>query len=83
MRRQPPALVPSDHPGAGGSHVLLMRWVHDLTAFEALPTAEQERVFGRTKLDSIELEGAATGECPHLPGRNHRLLRRGASHISP
>ena len=36
-----------------------MRWVHDLAAFEALPVPEQERVFGRTKLDSIELEGPA------------------------
>ena len=60
------ALVPPDQPGAGGSHVLVMRWVHDLSSFEALPTVEQERVFGRTKLDSIELEGAAKPMNAHI-----------------
>jgi len=50
------ALVPPSEPGAGGSHVLVMRWVHDLAKFEALPEAEQERVIGRTKPDSVELE---------------------------
>jgi putative iron-dependent peroxidase len=49
------AIVPPGSPGAGGSHVLAMRWVHDLAAFNRLPRAEQERVFGRTKLDSVEL----------------------------
>ena len=28
------AVVPSGHPGEGGSHVLTMRWVHDLVAFQ-------------------------------------------------
>ena len=28
------ALIPDGQPGAGGSHVLVMRWVHDLDAFE-------------------------------------------------
>jgi porphyrinogen peroxidase len=49
------ALVPEGQPGVAGSHVLVMRWVHDLDAFERLPVAEQERVVGRTKARSIEL----------------------------
>ena len=49
------ALIPDGQAGAGGSHVLAMRWVHDLTAFEALPMADQERVIGRRKADSGEL----------------------------
>jgi hypothetical protein len=49
------ALVPPGEPGAGGSHVLVMRWIHDLARFETLPRAEQERVFGRTKIGSVEL----------------------------
>lgn len=49
------ALIPDGHPGAGGSHVLAQRWVHDLDAFAALDVADQERVFGRTKLDSVAL----------------------------
>lgn len=50
------ALLPEQTPGAGGSHVLAMRFVHDLDAFERLPIDEQERVFGRTRVDSVELE---------------------------
>ena len=60
------ALVPDGQPGAGGSHVLTMRWIHDLAAFEALPVSEQERVFGRTKPASIELEGAAMPPTAHI-----------------
>jgi porphyrinogen peroxidase len=36
--------------------LLLQKWVHDADAWEALPVVEQERVIGRTKRDSIELE---------------------------
>ncbi len=49
------ALIPPGLPGEGGSHVLAMRWVHDLQSFHAQPVSDQERVFGRTKLNSIEL----------------------------
>jgi putative iron-dependent peroxidase len=49
------ALIPTDQPGGGGSHVLVMRWVHDLDAFHAMPVAEQEHVIGRTKPDSRPL----------------------------
>jgi len=35
-----------------------LHWVHDLAAFHALSTYEQERVIGRSKSDSIELTGA-------------------------
>jgi porphyrinogen peroxidase len=60
------ALVPDGQPGAGGSHVLAMRWVHDLDAFEALPTGDQEGVFGRTKADSIELADGAKPPTAHI-----------------
>ena len=50
------AVVP-DGPGAGGSVVLVQRWVHDLDKFASLDVAAQEAVIGRTKADSIELEG--------------------------
>lgn len=49
------AIVPPGRPGAGGSHVLAMRWIHDLIAFNRLPIAEQQRVIGRTKAESVEL----------------------------
>jgi putative iron-dependent peroxidase len=49
------ACIPAGSAGAGGSHVLTQRWVHDLAGFGALPVEEQERVFGRTKADSVAL----------------------------
>ena len=49
-------LVPEGKPGAGGTVLLLQKWPHDSAAWEALPVAEQERVIGRTKPDSVELE---------------------------
>lgn len=49
------ALVPSG-PGAGGSHVLVQKWLHDLDSFLALDIAEQEAAIGRTKPDSVELD---------------------------
>jgi len=49
------ALIPPEQPGGGGSHVLVMRWVHDLEAFHAQPVADQERAVGRTKTDSLKL----------------------------
>jgi putative iron-dependent peroxidase len=50
------ALVPPGQPGTGGSFVIAQRWIHDLEAFHALPVEEQERVFGRSKADSIEMD---------------------------
>ena len=60
------ALVPDGRPGAGGSHVLAMRWVHDLDSFEALPLAAQEDTFGRTKAESIELEDDVKPPTAHI-----------------
>jgi putative iron-dependent peroxidase len=53
------ALMPEGSPGAGGTVLLLQKWVHDATAWESLSVAEQEAVIGRTKLDGIELEDKA------------------------
>ncbi len=60
------ALVPPGEPGEGGSHVLVMRWVHDLGAFNQLPVAEQQRVLGRTKVDSVELPEAEKPVTAHI-----------------
>ncbi|WP_027945447.1 Dyp-type peroxidase [Amycolatopsis taiwanensis] len=40
---------------AGGSYVVVQKYVHDLQAWNALPVEEQERVIGRTKLSDIEM----------------------------
>ncbi|WP_028058025.1 Dyp-type peroxidase [Candidatus Solirubrobacter pratensis] len=40
---------------AGGSYVLIQKYLHDLEAWDALPVDEQERAMGRTKLSDIEM----------------------------
>jgi porphyrinogen peroxidase len=49
-------LIPEGKPGAGGTILLLQKWAHDADAWESLPVADQERVIGRRKPDSVELE---------------------------
>lgn len=49
-------LVGEEDPAfAGGSYVIVQKYVHDLAAWRALPVEEQERAVGRTKLSDIEL----------------------------
>jgi len=40
---------------AGGSYVIVQKYLHDLGAWDGLSTEEQERVIGRTKLRDVEL----------------------------
>ena len=40
---------------AGGSYVMVQKYLHDLNAWNALSTEAQERIIGRTKLSDIEL----------------------------
>ena len=41
---------------AGGSYVIVQKYVHDMAAWNSLSVTEQELVIGRTKLDDIELD---------------------------
>ncbi len=50
------AVIGEDEPGAGGSVLLLQKWVHDASKWEALSDTDQEQVMGRRKTDSVELE---------------------------
>ena len=50
-------LVADEDPAfAGGSYVIVQKYLHDLDAWNALPVEAQERVIGRTKLNDIELD---------------------------
>jgi putative iron-dependent peroxidase len=40
---------------AGGSYVVVQKYLHDLEAWDALPVAEQERAIGRQKLSDVEI----------------------------
>jgi len=40
---------------AGGSYVVVQKYLHDMAGWNALPVEAQERIIGRTKLANIEL----------------------------
>jgi len=49
-------LIGDDDPAyKGGSYLFVQKYIHDLKAFKALPVGEQEKVFGRSKEDDIEM----------------------------
>jgi putative iron-dependent peroxidase len=50
---------------AGGSYVIVQKYLHDLTRWNALPIEEQERIIGRTKLSDIELDDAVKPSSAH------------------
>jgi putative iron-dependent peroxidase len=44
----------------GSSYVAVQQWVHDLDAFEALASEDQDKHFGRRRSDNFELEDSPT-----------------------
>ncbi|KAJ5483832.1 hypothetical protein N7539_006032 [Penicillium diatomitis] len=55
-----------DPNAAGGSYVLVQKYLHDLTAWQALSAEKQEQIIGRTKFDNIELGDTEDGQqCSH------------------
>ena len=49
-------LIQDEDPDfAGGSYVIVQKYVHDLSTWDALAVEEQERAIGRTKLSDLEL----------------------------
>jgi len=45
-----------DRAFAGGSYVIIQKYLHDMAGWNALSTEMQERIIGRTKLSDIELD---------------------------
>jgi porphyrinogen peroxidase len=50
---------------AGGSYVIVQKYLHDLPGWNALSTEAQERIIGRTKLADIELDDAVKPTSAH------------------
>jgi putative iron-dependent peroxidase len=50
---------------AGGSYVIVQKYLHDLKRWNALPVAEQEKIIGRYKLSDIELDDAVKPTYAH------------------
>jgi putative iron-dependent peroxidase len=47
---------PEDPAFAGGSYLIVQKYVHDMGAWDALTVEEQERVIGRAKLSNVEMD---------------------------
>lgn len=67
---------------AGGSYVIVQKYLHDLTGWNALSTEAQERILGRTKLSDIELDDSVKPTSAHNAlttitenGREIKILR--------
>ena len=50
---------------AGGSYVIVQKYLHDLAGWNALSTEAQERIIGRTKLSDIELDDVVKPTSAH------------------
>jgi len=52
-------LIGDEDPAfAGGSYVIVQKYLHDLGRWNAIPVEQQEKIVGRTKLSDIELSDA-------------------------
>jgi putative iron-dependent peroxidase len=61
-------LIGDEDPAfAGGSYVVVQKYLHDLAAWNAMTTEEQEAVIGRRKADNVELDDTE-------PQRAHKTL---------
>jgi porphyrinogen peroxidase len=53
---------------AGGSYVVIQKYLHDLKAWARVPTQVQEAIIGRTKIDNIEIDD------DDAPRKSHKSL---------
>lgn len=67
------SLIADGEIGEKGSYLLTQKWVHDLNAFNQLEQQQQEQVIGRTKPDSIELEGDDMPDNSHVSRTDAKL----------
>jgi putative iron-dependent peroxidase len=55
-----------DRVFAGGSYVVVQRYIHDLERWRRLDDREQEQVIGRTKRGSVELSKVKKSQTAHI-----------------
>jgi putative iron-dependent peroxidase len=75
---------------AGGSYVIVQKYLHDLAGWNALPTEAQERIIGRKKLSDIELDASVKPTSSHSSlttivedGKEVKILRDNMSFGRP
>lgn len=60
------ALITGSDPAfAGGSYVIVQKYLHDMAGWNSLSTETQERIIGRTKLQNVELDDAIKPTSAH------------------
>jgi putative iron-dependent peroxidase len=66
----------------GGSYVIVQKYLHNLDAWNKLPTEAQEKIIGRTKISDIELDDSVKPTSAHNAltvieenGREIKILR--------
>jgi putative iron-dependent peroxidase len=60
------AIIAGEDPDfAGGSYVIVQKYLHDLAAWNTLPVERQEAIVGRRKLSNIELDDSAKAPYAH------------------
>jgi putative iron-dependent peroxidase len=60
------ALIGAEDPAfTGGSYVIVQKYLHAVTAWNALPVEEQEKIIGRTKLSDVELDDGVKPSYAH------------------
>ncbi|HVN29586.1 MAG TPA: Dyp-type peroxidase [Candidatus Binataceae bacterium] len=58
--------IGDDDPAfAGGTYVIVQKYLHDLAAWNALSTETQEKIIGRTKLADVELDDSVKPTSAH------------------
>ena len=86
------ALVGDEDPGfAGGSYVVVQKYLHDLGAWTRTPTPLQEEIIGCTKIDNIEIDDDGEPRKSHkslvtivdADGNEHDILRDNMPFGSP
>ena len=58
-------IADEDATFAGGSYVIVQKYLHDLERWNALSTEAQERIIGRSKLSDIELDDSVKPTSAH------------------
>lgn len=85
-------LIGDEDPAfAGGSYVVVQKYVHPLSAWQRLSVEQQEAILGRTKLENVELADATSGQKSHktlttivdADGVEHDILRDNMPFGSP
>ncbi|CDX38823.1 Dyp-type peroxidase family [Mesorhizobium sp. ORS 3359] len=66
----PASALVGDEDGdfAGGSYVVVQKYLHDMAAWGKTPTHVQEEIIGRTKIDNIEIDDG------DKPRKSHKSL---------